>query len=256
MPEIEIFANNSSNDTNDLTITAAYGFGSYFDNTGNKAYILWGKDIDTGVSGPYDVTITGETDQAQSVITVPKEINHLHLVYSLGQTSAHKAGYWVDQNGVSHPFELENTPMQNLIVSPETTMVINGATVSTYNIKELVFGASFESVTSIPTQGGSSNDFCSYLISLSYLDISSFKNITDWTNLSFISISEQRDVIIQIGDLDASIITSVNTTYPPFTSAAGDYPFAKEIHADSQAGAEAFIQKFGFDPNTPIIINS
>jgi uncharacterized protein (TIGR02145 family) len=68
----------------DLTITASPGFGAYYDHVNTRAFIRPGKDVATGSTGLYDVTATGESQDVQTVITVPKEISDVEIEYFLG----------------------------------------------------------------------------------------------------------------------------------------------------------------------------
>ncbi len=157
-PEIVIEIENASDGTSDLTITAAGGFGAYFDHTGNKAIPIPGINPDTGMGALYPVTITGETDQAATVITVPAQVQSATIKYTLGQTMAPRASYWTDNRfGVTYPFELDNTPISDLCpgisgAPNENAIRINGKWVknpSDYpmlEIKDLVFGSSYNTI--------------------------------------------------------------------------------------------------------------
>jgi hypothetical protein len=146
----------------DLIITPAGGFGAYYNHTDRLAIIRPGKDLSTGSTGLYDITITGETDQAQSVITVKKEISDVQFEYFLGQTTAPKASYWVDSNGDSHPFELDDTPISAIATQGNETseIRINNVAVIKNQIYEIHFGDSYKEILTIP------DDLCADFVNL------------------------------------------------------------------------------------------
>ncbi len=245
-PEIEIIANHSGDDVNDLIITAASGFGSWYDMTGRKALQVLGRDIDTGASGIYDVSITGETDISQTIITVPKEVDNFHGIYFLGKTQAPRASYWTEsRTGVTYPFELDNTPISDLCpdmpgAPHQSAIRINGQWINNHNayppltILDLVFGSSYNTITEIPGTATGRGFLTSMGDYGGVLDISGLKNVSTYGDFSFFSINFR---ILQIRDIDANTITTVGESVFATRSIRG-------IYADTHAGGEAFKAKF------------
>ncbi len=253
-PEIVIEIENATNDANDLTITPAGGFGAYYDHFDNHAIILPGKeqkDDGTGnlqwVTGMYDVTISRETDRAQSQIIVPWQIWNCTIKYNVGQTETPVASYWEDTEGNIFPFEFENTPMSDLVpLSGTSEILINGKRVSLDllnadyfglpAIKSIKFGSSYKQVTFIPQN----LLFGIPTSSPSSIDLSGLSNITfvgsgAFENLVYCST-------IQIGSWDVTNVVTENIFN--FAGCGGMASGVKTIYADTLEIGQTFKNKF------------
>lgn len=181
-PFIDIRAVNETAGAAELQITVQPSFGSLYaftpDNTdGNKTLYLPGNDGQL-----HAVTITPETYNedgvpiSQSVITIPAEVQHFSgLTYTLGATQDTESSYYIDTNGVAHVFSAADTPIGTFgfYTGANNPTVINGRTiVPQTDIREIVFGESYRSVTALPT------GFCMSLYNLLRADISVFTNLT------------------------------------------------------------------------------
>ncbi len=207
-PEIVIEIENATNDQNDLIITPAFGFGALNDHVDNHAIQLLGKEQkDNGsgtmvwTSGVYDATITGETDQAQSQITVPWQIWNGTIKYTVGQTEAPKASYWIERiSGIVNPFELANTPISGLGGSANEgfRLTINQISVAKLTIGEIVFGESYRNETELPF------GFLNHCSNIRHCDISVFTNARRIQTWSF---RDCNNLQLVCGDIDASVIT-------------------------------------------------
>ena len=82
-----------------------------------------------------------------------------------------KSSYAILTDDTRVDFELENTPITNFATTA-STVVINGSTITKTNIKKLVFGDSYKSVTSIGFY------FLRNCSALTSLDLSAFSNVT------------------------------------------------------------------------------
>lgn len=254
-PEIVIEIENASDGTSDLTITAAGGFGAYFDHTGNKAIPIPGINPDTGMGALYPITITGETDQAQTVIMVPAQVQSATIKYTLGQTTAPRASYWVNiHNLTSYPFELENTPVSDLFPSTYGSgrIRINGQMIGMdfypyEGVRDLTFGSSYNTITEIP-EGPSigAGLLSSQGMPGGTLDISGLKNVTKYGDYSFSACGFSN---LQIRDIDSSLITSIG-------SSVFEYSYIGTVYSDTQAGGEAFRAKFPNLSTATIVVNS
>ncbi len=83
--DIEIDIENSGDGTSDLTITPAVEYGAKNEFTGMKAIQVAGKDTSSGSAGLFDLTITAETSSAQTIITVPSQVQSTVIKYAIVQ---------------------------------------------------------------------------------------------------------------------------------------------------------------------------
>lgn len=163
-PFIRIAARDISGDSNPLVLTVERGFGSLDDHTGDNAIPV--SYIDGGVVKTDVITISPETQLDQSVITIPPTIKYFDILYWNGLTEDTTSSYWVDISGVYRRFTAANTPISNFALTnwnPALPMTIEGQSVPRSNVAEIVFGAEYDNVTTVP-------DYVSaYMSSLRYI---------------------------------------------------------------------------------------
>lgn len=135
--------------SNPLTITPMRGFGALEASN----VVMWQaiKDSSTGefTTDSHIIEISPETLSTDCKIMVPADCNKVNLFYFIGQNTTGQS-YWVDTSGTYHPFELENTPIDNFsTASGVTNIVINGEIIPKSNIVHISFGDSYNSVTEL-----------------------------------------------------------------------------------------------------------
>ncbi len=273
-PLIRMWGQDTSGTSNTLVVTAANGFGSYYNNTGVDAFVIHGKltvdgDGNRTVSH-YPVDVTSETNLAQTTITFAPEIGHFDLTYFLGHTEASRISYYVDTNGVSHEFNSTNTPISNFCDNnpPFMTISIGGNDVYKESISELVFGDDYKSVTTI------GDNFCKYLSQLQNIDLYGLSNITttpfdflsntgivyldlstltNWTNSYFICGFVSNLQAIQIGAFDINNLTISDSDAGSSFMSATIYG---TLYANTQQLGQAFKEKFLTFRDWNIVVNS
>jgi hypothetical protein len=188
-----------------------------------------------------------------------------------GSNQPQTYSYYIDSNGITHYFDLENTPIAGLCPTGAASnpLMINGQTVPKNNIRVIVFGKSYNSITIIP------NYFIYTWVNLISIDYSGLKNAAtignSWmrgcTSLQHIDLSPFASVMsidgtllyqstglksIQIGNVDWSsrYVNTVNimTGIPNVSTSV--------LRADTQNLATAFKTKMnGMISNWTIVVN-
>lgn len=193
---IQLYAEDRSETSNELIITASQGYGSSFDDTGNNAKLALGIDSN-GSTGIYPINITQETTVAQTTITVPPQVKDLDIRYWLGSVE-YQGSYWVDSNGIYHLFESNNTPISGLCSAINQGVVtINGVSLPSAQIKEIRFGSSYNSVVNIP------NNFIRGWVNLTKLDLSGLINVETFSNIAMSNLNS-------LYSLDISMMTKLS----------------------------------------------
>lgn len=110
-------------------------------------------------------------------------------------------GYWVDTAGVKHMFELGNTPIGNFNTSNGATgtITINGTAVVKNTITNIVFGRSYDGVTSL------GNNFLRQLSALTAITLP--KNITTIVGYFMTDCFALKNIVLP------NTITSIGTTF-------------------------------------------
>ena len=135
----------SSAEESDLVITVPRGYGSAIDKTFPGTTDVATGGVDAQGSPVYSrvswtAKITKETPTTQSVLTIPKEAIEVDFFWFVGIGEDGEDliadSYWVDANGTRHPFNMENTPPDNLVYGAAN---INGVHVDPSYIREIHF---------------------------------------------------------------------------------------------------------------------
>jgi hypothetical protein len=145
-PMIRIFAEDNSGSVNDLTITASSGFGSLYGHSDINSIKVLGTDPDTGTDGIYRISITPETSNAKTVITVPHQVGNVDLTYFVGQTQL-PSSYMMDNNGVYHRLGPATTPLSDM--PRGGYYYFNNNIFYEYQIIELVLGPEYDGETTL-----------------------------------------------------------------------------------------------------------
>ncbi len=191
---IHIYAQDTSNITDDLEITANFGFGSAY-----TSLIQGFTPTDTGQvdedgnpvyeSKSYVISVENESPISQTKIKIPKECNYVNFFYLVGKTNEIPDGYsYVELfDGTFFDFELENTPLGNFAGSrsefingvSEFVYLIDDVFVPKRLIKKIKFSDSYLTETRIP------NDFLNFIDVINVyfgfidLDLSGLANINN-----------------------------------------------------------------------------
>ena len=117
--------------------------------------------------------------------------------------------YWISTSGVKSYFDQDNTPIANFValtsVDPEYKITINGVSTSVNTVKKLVFGESYNTVTSLP------NSCLRHLIELESLDIRGLSGVETIGNLCFFNL-------FKLEELDLSPLANVISTGNSFAA--------------------------------------
>lgn len=294
-PLVHIFGTDTSGETNSLTITPAFGFGSYYERIGNDAIVIRG--LAGGVPTDHLVTITAETPTTNSSISIPAACNYFELAYFVG-TNTNIKSYYVTTDSRFYNFTLANTPITNFCTSGNlnSTITIEGTPVVKSSIRQIVFGTDYASTTSIPSSflryfpaltnvsdiglsvfsnvtniGDNVLQGCTYLQGV---DLSAFTNVTAIGNffmstcnsLSAIDYSSFTNVV-SIGSAfmqSCANLYNIQIKNVDFSSKTiGELPFsnvpntsARRLSADSAYLAQAFKTKFPTTSSWSVVINS
>jgi hypothetical protein len=145
-PMIMIHGVDTSGQDNPLTITPQFGYGSYYDRTGDNSLVVLNKVA--GLATPIDINISAENTVRKSAIQIPANCEYFDLTYFVGQTAG-KASSYTDSQGIVYPFSIYDTPIENFCGWGQFR-TINGRQVDGYEIKNIVFGDDYSDVTVIP----------------------------------------------------------------------------------------------------------
>lgn len=121
--------------------------------------------------------LSAETTDANTQIFVPKECGTVDVFYFVG-TKEIVRSYVVDNQGIYHNFEMENTPIENFLEENITNngygneVSINGINIHKNNIVEIHFGESYNAITTI------GNFFVHYFLNLQRVNFRGLKNVT------------------------------------------------------------------------------
>jgi hypothetical protein len=195
---IKLHGYDNSGGTDDLVITPELGFGPHYD-----AFLAQLSTNDGVNFGTYGIRLTKEFGDTPGTITIPNGCNAFDVsYYAKGKP---KASYYVTTDGTVHPFELENTPVENFCNSggPSSTITINGQQVVKSTIREISFGESYAGVTSI------GNSFLRDCSSLASVDLSMFTEIASIGNYFMIGCTSLTSV-------DLSMYANVMSAGPNF----------------------------------------
>jgi hypothetical protein len=153
-------------------ITPPIGMGSNFERTVANGNPIVLRGWHQGVGVDHIIEITEETDSTPSTISIPAACDHFDIVY-FSRGGFIQRSYWVDINGVYHPFSAENTPVSALSTPEEPTgiVTIEGQQVIKSNIKIIVFGNDYLSTTAIP------RNFMRHFNNLTHMGISGLSNV-------------------------------------------------------------------------------
>jgi hypothetical protein len=191
---INIKGHNSDGATGDIIITPEFGFGAHYNSKIPASYVDENNQVQTDI-----IDITLDDGFTQSQITIPEEVSTFDFTYFRTQDgSSVQVSYYVDVNDVMFPFSLENTPISNF--SSQDYITINGKSVYRTLIKEISFGDTYKSLTSLPY------NFLYRIENLEKINLRGLKNVT---NISLYTFQDNLGYYKNLKELDFSVIDNI-----------------------------------------------
>jgi len=219
---IRIVGNVIATINSDVMIVPDIGFGAYRD-----GYVARVNTENGSTFANYAIKIDKETASSQGSIVIPNGCKYFDFAYhAKALNDTFRESYYIDSSNVRHEFSMDTTPMNNFH-GTASQITINGQNVQKNDIKEIFFGDSYNSVTSIGI------GFLQNCTSLTSVDLSVFVNVATigvnfllgCTSLTSVDLSVFVN-ITSIGDRflqDCTSLTSVDLSVFVNVATIGGY---------------------------------
>jgi hypothetical protein len=201
---IKLHGFDNSGQSGALVITPEIGFGAHY-----NAQLVQ-KAFYNNAPTKFIIDLIIDDGENPGTISIPANCNSFDITYFVTQDGGDKDSYYINTNNVMYGFELENTPIENFCTNTGTT-TIKGSDITKSTIKELKFGNSYKTVTTI------GNFFIYSYSALTSIDLSGFSGVTTIGN-NFLYFNQSLPI-----DLSPMInVTSIGTTFMGRCRGIGD----------------------------------